>query len=199
MSDVSSPNFWETIYQNRTTGWDLGGPTPVFCRLAESGEFPPGSMIVPGAGRGWDARMFARHGFTVTAVDFAADAVRDMHTLADPAAPVVIIKADIFSLPPIFENRFDYVLEYTCFCAIHPDRRGDYADVIHWLLKPGGTFIGLIFPLGDHEGGPPFAMSSDQVIRLLTERGLRLIRREIPPDSVERRKGIEELVILRKE
>jgi len=126
MPDTNSPQFWQTAYQNGATAWDLGGPTPVFCRLAENGQItsehalPPGKMIVPGAGRGYDARLFARHGFTVTAVDFASDAIREMHLLAEPDAPVAIVKADWFDLPPFFEGNFDYVLEYVAYCAINP-------------------------------------------------------------------------------
>src|SRR3954463_16374027 len=94
--DVNKPAFWEEIYQGGRAGWDLGRPTPAFKRLLESGELTPGTLLVLGAGRGHDAREFARHGFRVTAVDFAEDAVGAMRSLADPAAPVDIRQADIF-------------------------------------------------------------------------------------------------------
>jgi SAM-dependent methyltransferase len=155
-------------------------------------------MIVPGAGRGYDARLFARHGFTVTAVDFAADAIRDMHLLAEKDAPIAIVKSDWFNLPPFFEGTFNYVLEYVAFCAIDPARREDYLDVVKWLLKPGGTFIGLMFPIGDHVGGPPFAVDPEEVIAALQARGMRLHRRERPADSIKARQGREELLVLSK-
>ncbi len=196
MSNVSTSDFWETAYRNNQSFWDLGDPTPIFCRLAERGDFSPGKMLVPGAGRGYDARLFARHGFTVTAVDFASDAVRDMHLLAEAEAPVAIVKADFFDLPAFFEGIFDYVLEYVTYCAIDPSRRVEYADVVRWLLKPGGTYIGLIFPISTHVGGPPFGVSPDQLIEDLTPRGFRLIHREFPLDSIQPRKGKEELLVL---
>lgn len=65
MSDVNLPQFWQQSYEEGHFPWDLGGPTPVFQRLVESGRFPAGRMIVLGAGRGYDARLFARHGFVV--------------------------------------------------------------------------------------------------------------------------------------
>lgn len=198
MSDVDSPEFWQSIYKAGATHWDLGGTTPVFCTLAESGKYPPGRMIVLGAGRGYDARMFARKGFTVTAVDFASEAVRDMQMLAKPDAPVAALRADIFKLPPFFKGTFDYVLEYVTYCAIDPSRRGDYADVVADLLAPSGRFIGLIFPLGCHEGGPPFAVDADELVRKFEQRGLRLVHREFPEDSIKPRKGREELIIVEK-
>jgi methyl halide transferase len=155
-------------------------------------------MIVLGAGRGYDARLFARRGFTVTAVDFASEAVRDMQALAEQGAPVSIVHADLFHLPSFFRDTFDYVLEYVCFCAIDPARRGDYADVVTGLLKPGGHFVGLAYPTDDHPGGPPFAVDPDELIGLLKQRGLETVRREIPPDSVARRAGREELIVMQK-
>ena len=94
MSEVNSFFYWEKIYQNNGAGWDLGRPTPVFERLLDSDQYPPGRMVVLGAGMGHDARLFAAAGFTVTAVDFAASAAAGMRDLAQPQAPVTIIQAD---------------------------------------------------------------------------------------------------------
>lgn len=195
MSDVNSPEFWEAIYQQGAP-WDLGTPTPVFRRLLESREFEPGRMIVLGAGRGYDARMFARHGFAVTAVDFAADAADAMRALVDLDAPVEVVQSDLFALPPTWDDTFDYLLEYTCFCAIDPARRPAYADLVSRLLKPGGTYIALLFPIRDQPGGPPFAVSPQELIELLAERSFELQHRQAaPPDSVSPRRQFEELLI----
>ena len=196
MSKVNKPKFWEQAYQAGRTRWDLGTPTPVFQRLAETGQFSPGRMMVLGAGRGYDARLFAQRGFTVTAVDFAAEAVRDMQAMNDPQTPVDIIQGDIFELPPALNQTFDYLLEYTCFCAIAPNRRADYADLATRLLKPGGTFIMLLFPIWDHPEGPPFAVTSEEVLALFPERGFTLRQQENqPPDSVSPRRPYETLLI----
>ncbi len=198
MSDPGSADFWGSAYRQGLTGWDLGGPTPVFRALAESGEVPPGRMIVLGAGRGYDARLFARYGFEVTAVDFAAEAVAEMKRLAEPNAPVEILQADLFKLDSALAGGFDYVLEYVCFCAIDPSRRPDYADAVARLLRPGGVYIALAYPVGEFAGGPPFAVDPDELIGLLAVRGFALVRRERPEESVERRQGLEELVEMRK-
>lgn len=195
MPDVNSPEFWENLYQAGRDHWDLGQPTPVFKRLLESGQFSPGNMIVLGAGRGYDARMFARQGFEVTAVDFAEDVLSEMQARSDPEAPIEIIHSDFFDLPEKCDGKFDYVLEYTCYCAIDPRRRAEYADLVKRLLKPGGMFIALLFPVSDHEGGPPFAVHPDDFVAMFSERGFKLTHREIPSDSVSQRQGIEELLI----
>lgn len=196
--DINSPEFWHDRYQQRQFPWDLGGPTPVFARLAANGQLAPGQMMVLGAGRGHDARLFARHGFRVTAVDFAGAAIQAMQALDDPRHPVEIVQSDFFWLPPAFNGRYDYVLDYTSFCAILPQRRPEYADLVTRLLKPGGQYIILAFPIGTRPGGPPFTVQPEAIITLFATRGFSLQRRESPPDSVPDRQGHEALLILQK-
>lgn len=196
--NVNLPDKWEDDYERKSDGWDLGGPTPVFKRLAASKRFKPGRMAVPGAGRGHDAREFARHGFQVTAIDFAPYVIHEMQKLTDPNAPIEILQHDLFKLPHELDDSFDYLLEYTCFCAIDPKRRAEYADLVTRLLKPGGTFIDMAFPLDGRAGGPPFSVSEHEVMDLFTERGFKLISREKPEDSISPRRHAEELFIFQK-
>lgn len=205
--NVNSPAKWELDYRRGTAGWDLGTPTPVFQRLLRQGalgnapyalQFPPGRLLVPGAGRGHDAREFARHGFEVVAVDFAGEAVQAMRELMDDASRHEILQQDFFQLPDVFDGTFDYVLEYTCFCAIQPARRAEYADTVVRLLKRGGKYIALAFPTSGYTGNPPFAVNANDVIVLMQERGMKLLHRELPNDSVKPRKGREELIVMEK-
>ena len=196
--DVNSPHKWDENYEQGTDGWDLGRPTPVFKRLISSRQLVPGRMIVLGAGRGYDAREFARHGFQVTAVDFSSQAVSEMHRLAMAEAPVEILQHDIFTLPDTLNHSFDYALEYTCLCAIDPKRRAEYADLVARLLKPNGIYIDLAFPLDGRKGGPPFAVSTLEIIDLFHARGFQLISREKPVDSISARRHAEELFLFRK-
>jgi len=205
--NVNSPRKWDENYEQRTDGWDLGRPTPVFKRLISSRQLVPGRMIVLGAGRGYDAREFARHSFQVTAVDFSSQAVSEMHRLATAEAPVEILQHDIFTLPDTLNHSFDYALEYTCFprhlrpgqvCAIDPKRRAEYADLVARLLKPNGMYIDLAFPLDQRKGGPPFAVSALEVLDLFRARGFKLISREKPTDSISARRHAEELFLFQK-
>jgi len=198
MKNVNSSHFWDSLYKSDQFAWDLGGPTPVFLRLAERGRLEPGKMLVLGAGRGHDARLFARHGFEVTAVDFSAAASKAMNQLDDPRFPVEIVQADFFSLPLAWNGRFDYILDYTSFCAVLPQRRAEYADLVIRLLKSQGQYIILAFPIGTRPGGPPYTVQPEAIIDLYAERGFTLLLRELPVDSVPNRKGHEELLILKK-
>lgn len=198
MNQVSYPSYWEESYRSGRIGWDLGMPTPVFRRLAESGIFKPGKMLVICAGRGYDARLFARLGFRVIAVDFAEQAVKEMQSRVEPDVSLEVLQADLFDLPVFFSEEFDYILEYTCFCAIDPQRRAEYIQSVSRLLKRGGIYIALAFPIGGRTGGPPFVVTPDELIDPLNKLGFKLVSREVPEDSVPGREGIEELLILRK-
>lgn len=196
--NVNSSQNWDAIYQNGTDGWDLGGPHPTLKRLAANGGFNPGRMLVLGAGRGYDAREFARNGFQVTALDFSRTAVREMRRLTEPDAPLDIMHHDMFNLPDGMSGTFDYTLEYVTFCAIDPSRRSEYADMVRHVLKPGGLYISLAFPLREFEGGPPFSVSTGQLLELFETRDFKLLRREWPEDSIKPRRGFEELLIFQK-
>ena len=196
--DVNSADKWEADYLGGSDGWDLGKPTPVFRNLLANRGLPPGRMLVVCAGRGHDAREFARHGFQVTAVDFSPSAVREMRRLAGPDTQMEILQQDLFSLSHKMDGTFDYVLEYTCYCAIDPKRRAEFVDLVARLLKPGGMYISLAFPLTQQQGGPPFAVTVSELLRLFQTRGFKLIEREKPTDSVSQRRGAEELLIFQK-
>lgn len=196
-TDITQPTYWNAKYHNGSAHWDLGQPTPVFAELLHSGRLMPGRMIVLGAGAGHDARLFAGHGFAVTAVDFAPGAVAAMRA-ADLTGALDIRQDDIFHLPPTLDGSFDYVLEYTCYCAIDPGQRAAYFDLVERLLKPGGAYVALAFPIVDRTGGPPFAVAPAEMIGALERRGLDLLWRERPLHSVPARRGVEELLVLRK-
>ena len=196
--DVNSVEKWEADYLRGSDGWDLGGVTPVFRELLMSGQLSPGKMLVVCAGRGHDAREFARHGYQVTAVDFSPFAAREMNRLADSDAPTEILQQDLFTLPYQLDGQFDYILEYTCYCAIDPKRRIEFVDLVTRLLKPGGIYISLAFPLTQKMGGPPFAVTVSELTGLFQERGFKLIEREQPAVSVPQRRGAEELLMFQK-
>ncbi len=141
---VNTAEFWEACYETDNDGWDLGGPTPFFQRLAS--EIPKGKICVIGCGRGYDAVTFAEEGFDVTAIDFAEPAVLEARERArKDNVSLKVLRENIFDLPEVLHGKFDYVMEYTCFCAISPERRFEYDRVVWQLLKPDGQLLGLFF------------------------------------------------------
>jgi hypothetical protein len=52
--------------------------------------------------------------------------------------------------------------------------------------------------LDGRSGGPPFAVSVAELIRLFQDRGFELLSREMPVDSIPRRREAEELLVFNK-
>ena len=190
--------FWEYIYLAGYTVWDLSGPTPIYKNLAN--ELKIGSLCIIGCGRGYDAIMFAKKGFQVTAVDFAPSAIQALKEMAvESEVEVNTLELDIFALLPSYQNSFDYVIEQTCFCAIHPSRRKEYEIMLQGILKPNGKLVGLWFPLDKHidEGGPPYGTSVNEV-KTIFNNGWEIVKEEFSEHSIQPRKEREKLIIFKK-
>jgi SAM-dependent methyltransferase len=160
---ILGADFWEGRYQSGTTRWDIGQPAPPLISLLQSDQAPkPGRLIALGCGRGHDALWFAANGFEVVGIDFAPSAIA---TCKDAAAasglPATFRQQDMFELADL-AGQFDYVLEHTCFCAIAPEQRQAYVQVVNSLLRPGGEFIGL-FWAHQRPGGPPYGASLTEI------------------------------------
>jgi SAM-dependent methyltransferase len=195
-SRVSAAAYWEGLYADRQDGWELGDAAPSLqsC-LASDRSFAPGARVaVPGCGRGHDARLLARHGFAVTGFDFAEAAVAEARQLASREGLAANFeRRDVFMLAKDYAGGFDAVWEYTCFCAIDPERRAEYTRALHDILKPGGILLACFYPLKEGTDGPPFPVSLPGIEAAL-EPFFRIIEAGPPPASPERRLGLEWLV-----
>lgn len=166
MNDTARSQFWDDRYQKQDIPWDLNQPAPAFVSFLDSPQSPqPGDTAVLGCGTGNDALLFAQRGFTVTGFDFApgaiavaADRVREMNVKAK------FLQRDIFTLGAEFPEKFDYLVEHTCFCAILPEQRDRYVEIARSLLKPQGLFLGIFFT-HSRPGGPPFGTTPEEIDR----------------------------------
>ena len=77
--------------------------------------------------------------------------------------------------------------------------RESYSKLVKRILKPGGSLIGLWFPLDKkkNEGGPPFGVSINE-IKTLFKRGWEITDESFPEASIEPRIKREKLIILKK-
>ena len=198
-SDVSSSKFWDNCYINHNTGWDLGSVTPVFKDWCDNLQ-KKYSIFVPGAGNGYDPLYFASKGHSVTAVDFSKEAINAMTAKAKKQQiNINIIKQDIFKLDSTLFNSFDYVIEYTCFCAIDRKRRLDYIKIMNNILKKDGELIGLFLPIlkDKKDGGPPYSINVDKVITKFSNY-FDVLKSKKHKLSIDARMGNEQYIHFRK-
>ena len=73
-----------------------------------SNELIQGKVCILGCGRGYDAIMFAKKGFDVTAVDFAPTPIFELNKLAiQKSVTINTVQDDIFSLVGQYPDTFD--------------------------------------------------------------------------------------------
>lgn len=185
---VSDADYWKNRYAEGTARWDLGAPTPVLTEVLDGPWAPPAGAAVafPGSGGGHDVAYWRSRGYDAVGFDFA---------IQPEGIPVEAL--DVFELGARYPARFDAVVEYTCYCAIDPARRAEYAASIRAAVKPGGVIIALLFPVGEKEGGPPFAVAESEITDVLAG-DFEVLHVAKPSNSAEGREGRERLVVLRK-
>lgn len=161
--DLTS-GYWQARYDEGTTGWDRGGPSPALLSWLQSGELTPCRILVPGCGRGHEVIALAKAGFQVTGIDYASSAVQAVReALASCGLSAVIEQADLFTYQP--QEPFEAIYEQTCLCALPPGRWGCYEKRLATWLAPGGGLFAA-FMQTDSEGGPPFACRPDAMRQL---------------------------------
>ncbi|KNA25858.1 hypothetical protein SOVF_002660 [Spinacia oleracea] len=185
---------WERCWEERLTPWDLGKPTPVLQHLLQTDSLPKGRALVPGSGSGYDVITLASPERYVIGLDISEVAIKKARELASSspnANYISFTQADFFTWEPT--QHFDLIFDYTFFCAIVPNMRSAWATRMADLLKPDGELITLMFPIDDHDGGPPYKTSVadyEEVLHPLGFHAISIVENEL---AVDRRKGREKV------
>ena len=189
--DISLPNFWNKKYKNGEHGWDLNGPTPIFENWAKSIDNKDKIKIcIPGCGYGHDLIYLTQMGFDVYGFDFSSEAVNNIKS---KNKNIKIYCEDFFNLNKSYYNYFDYILEYTFYCAINPSYRLKYANKCYDLLKAKGRIIAIMLPFDKNRPkneGPPFSVDLEGLESNFSSKFnlLKMIKSE---HSIEPRRDIE--------
>ena len=156
---------WNKRYQKGDTPWEKGAPAPPLLELlGKLGTkiFGSGPVLVPGCGTGHDVRALASTGLKVQGIDSAEAAISRAQSFPLTAQETYHL-ADFLDPKWRAGKSFSAIWEHTCYCAIHPSKRPDYAAACAGLIPPGGHLIGVFFltPHGKslENIGPPFAAS----------------------------------------
>ncbi|KNE63411.1 hypothetical protein AMAG_08543 [Allomyces macrogynus ATCC 38327] len=185
-STAKGENAWEQMWQEGATPWDKGTASPALVKLINEDRIPEGRVLVPGCGGGYDLVALASPTRFAVGVDISPTAVAKVReTLSKHQVPgnqAAVIAADFFTftesdLPAHATTsadgtatpQFDAIFDYTFKCALPPAWRPRWAARMAELVRPGGTLVTLMYPLGDHLDGPPFAVTPDGYRELLCD------------------------------
>lgn len=180
-------NFWETRYEEGTTGWDIGYPSPPLKRYIDQLQDKRIKLLIPGCGNAWEAAYLHQQGFTnVTIMDIAAAPVESFRKKHPEFPREHILQGDFFH----HASQYDLILEQTFFCALHPSLRPRYVEKMAELLKPGGKLAGLLFNIEFEKEGPPFGGTAEEY-RLLFSSKFTINVLQEEPASITPRHGTE--------
>ena len=189
-SDVSTPDFWDKKYSENEHSWDIGRPTPIFQNWASNIKNKSSCKIcIPGCGYGHDVIYLSKLGFDVYGFDFSSKAI---NTIKKNNKSLNVKCEDFFSIDNSYDTFFDYILEYTFYCAINPQNRLAYVDKCYKLLKDKGKLIAIMLPVANDydSNGPPFNVTKKELTENFNEK-FHLISLQKNKLSIKQRRKIE--------
>lgn len=155
MIDLNA-SYWENRYKLGQTGWDLGSVSTPLKNYIDQLKNKEISILIPGAGKGYEVEYLFNSGFTsVTVLDFAQQPLDDFKDRVPKFPEEYLIKDNFFK----HTKSYDLIFEQTFFCALPIERREDYAKKMKELLNPQGKLVGVLFDFPKTLSGPPFGGS----------------------------------------
>jgi SAM-dependent methyltransferase len=132
--------FYDAWYRFGTPPW-VGPARPELVGLVESGALSPGRALDLGCGTGDNAVFLARHGFDVTAVDFAPAAIAAARAKADQAGVDVKFLVDDLTRLTAVRGRFDLLVDYGTFDDLSAGQRAAYVRQVVPRADEGARFL----------------------------------------------------------
>jgi methyl halide transferase len=193
-SKTLSSDYWDNLYKNNETGWDIGYSAPALKEYID--QFPGKSIaiLIPGCGNAYEAEYLLAQGFTnVTLIDIVPSLTAELEKkfVNELGKRIHIVTGDFFK----HEAKYDLILEQTFLSALHPSLRPQYVDKMHALLVKGGHLAGVLFSKAFDEEGPPFGGTAQEYTTMFENK---FLIKTIAPcyNSIERRNGNEVFINL---
>ena len=166
---------WEILWRDGLTLWDLNGPTPAFAdevttALTNNVLGVGDTALIPGCGSGYDVVVLSNAGLRVTGCDIARAAVDRAQEIIAGSRNADVLYADFFDESCFASETFDFIFDYTFFCAIAPSQRAAWGAQIASLLKPGGRLLTFAFPIDDAKADDPFTSGPPHAVSLAAYR-----------------------------
>ncbi len=157
--------FWNKRYLEKDIPWDIGHISPPLKDLIDKVGDKNSKVLIPGAGRAFEAVYMHKTGFArVYVCDWADRSFEYLKDNTEGFPENHLICGDFFEI----DDQFDLIIEQTFFCSLHPGQRSRYVQQVNSLLKEGGTLAGLFFASHFERPGPPFG-GTEKEYRMLFE------------------------------
>lgn len=143
---------WQERYLSGDLPWDNGNPDHNLVRVIDAFHIGPCRALEIGCGTGTNAIWLAQHGFGVTAIDLAAEAIEQARAKAETAgADIRLATCNILTDPPP-GGPYGFVFDRGCFHSFDETAERDvFAARVHACLNTGGHWLTL---MGSTDGPP---------------------------------------------
>jgi SAM-dependent methyltransferase len=142
---------YELMYRLGFAPWERRPVLSTWQRLIEGpGALSPGRALDVGCGTGRDAIYLAKHGWQVTAVDFAGAAIaKARQRAAGESVQVQWVTGDVSSLAGLgLEPGYTLAYDFGCVQGLADSARQGAAAGITHLAAPGATLLVAAFAPG---------------------------------------------------
>ncbi|MCG9970755.1 TPMT family class I SAM-dependent methyltransferase [Christiangramia crocea] len=158
---IVNKEFWSGRYRENKTGWDIGHISTPIKEYIDQLDDKDLKILIPGAGNSYEAEYLFKKGFrNVTVCDIASEPLKNFRNRVPDFPESQLLQEDFFEL----NDSFDLILEQTFFCAIPVDKRPEYAQKAHDLLKEKAKISGVFFDFELQPDGPPFGGSKEEYL-----------------------------------
>ena len=186
--------YWQNRYLNNETGWDVKEITKPLKDYVDQINNKDLSILIPGAGNGYEYEYLIQNGFSnVTVIDIAEQPLINIKNRVENYIDENLICDDFFN----HTKKYDLIIEQTFFCALNPSLRNKYTEKMNELLQPKGKIIGLLFQFPLTEDGPPFGGSESEYVKLFSDK-FKIKTLETAYNSIKPREGRELFFIFEK-
>ena len=146
MKNTETQNYWTKRYLDKKTGWDIGYPSTPIKMYIDQLTNKNISILIPGAGNGYEAEYLHQKGFTNVSVLDISKPPLESFSKRNPNFPKEkLVFADFF----LHHGQYDLIFEQTFFCSFSPTEtnRLAYSKKMNALLKPKGKLVGVWFDI----------------------------------------------------
>ena len=194
---------WNQRYESGDIPWEKGEPSPPLLEILKEKDLSiwgDGPILVPGCGTGHDVRALAEKSLDPIGLDIAPLALDRARSQPDAGSETYEL-GDFLNPSWQTGKTFTAIWEHTCYCAIDPSRRPDYAQACADLIASGDHLIGVFFLTpngpGEENQGPPFNSSIPELDERFSP-WFERIDSWIPKNTYPGREGKEWIAIYRR-
>lgn len=186
--------FWDNLWKNKLTGWDVGGISTPLATYFEQYNQKDARILIPGCGNAYEAEPMAELGFTdITILDISPEVVSRLQKKFKGNPSVKVVEGDYFQ----HQGYYDVIVEQTFFCAINPELRDAYIKKAYSLLRENGKIVGLLFEKDFGSPLPPYGGSENEYRQLFGNNFVIKVMEKCY-NSISPRKDSELFIILTK-